>query len=89
VTGYYCTPTGTLHVVRDAGRRLPVRDVTSEPRTLRDAEEPDRAWPDRSRRTRTFARRHLHLGGSVAEWSACWTQAQKGPGSNRSRDAVG
>ena len=24
-------------------------------------------------------------GGSVAEWLACWTQAQKGPGSNRSR----
>ena len=23
-------------------------------------------------------------GGSVAEWLACWTQAQKGPGSNRS-----
>jgi len=32
----------------------------------------------------------LHsLGGSVAEWLACWTQVQKGPGSNRSRDAVG
>jgi len=30
-----------------------------------------------------------HVGGSVAEWLACWTQAQKGPGSNRSRDAVG
>jgi len=29
------------------------------------------------------------LGGWVAEWLACWTQAQKGPGSNRSRDAVG
>ena len=29
------------------------------------------------------------IGGSVAEWLACWTQAQKGPGSNRSRDAVG
>jgi len=29
------------------------------------------------------------LGGSVAEWLARWTQAQKGPGSNRSRDAVG
>ena len=29
------------------------------------------------------------LGGSVAEWLACWTQAQKGSGSNRSRDAVG
>jgi len=26
--------------------------------------------------------------GSVAEWLACWTQAQKGPGSNCSRDAV-
>ena len=29
------------------------------------------------------------VGGSVAEWSACWTQAQKGQGSNSSRDAVG
>jgi len=27
-------------------------------------------------------------GGSVAEWLACWTQAQKGLGPNRSRDAV-
>jgi len=27
-------------------------------------------------------------GGSVAEWLVCGTQAQKGPGSNRSRDAV-
>ena len=26
---------------------------------------------------------------SVSEWLACWTQAQKGPGSNRSRYAVG
>ena len=25
---------------------------------------------------------------SIAEWLACWTRAQKGPGSNRSRDAV-
>ena len=24
------------------------------------------------------------IGGSLAEWLACWTQAQKGPGSNRS-----
>ena len=31
----------------------------------------------------------FRLGGSVAEWLACWTRAQKGPGSNRSRDAVG
>jgi len=28
-------------------------------------------------------------GGSVAEWLACWTQAQMGLGSDRSRDAVG
>jgi len=28
-------------------------------------------------------------GGSVAQWLACWTRARKGPGSNRSRDAVG
>ena len=28
-------------------------------------------------------------GGSVANWLVCWTQAQKGLGSNRSRDAVG
>jgi len=28
-------------------------------------------------------------GGSVAVWLACWTQAQKGLGSNCSRDAVG
>ena len=25
----------------------------------------------------------------VAEWLECWTQAQKGLGSNRTRDAVG
>ena len=30
-----------------------------------------------------------NLGGSVAEWLACWTRVQKGPGSNRSRDSVG
>ena len=29
------------------------------------------------------------VGGSIAEWLVCWTQAQKGPGSNRSCDAVG
>jgi len=28
-------------------------------------------------------------GGSVAEWLACWTQVQKGPGSNYNHDAVG
>jgi len=29
------------------------------------------------------------VGGLVAESLACWTEAQKDPGSNRSRDAVG
>jgi len=28
-------------------------------------------------------------GDNVDEWLACWTQAQKGPGSNRSSNAVG
>ena len=28
-------------------------------------------------------------GGSVAEWLACRTRAQKGPALNRSRNAVG
>ena len=32
---------------------------------------------------------YFPLGGSVADCLACWTQAQKGLGSNRSRDAVG
>jgi len=27
-------------------------------------------------------------GGSIAEWLAYWTQAQKGPGLNRSRVTV-
>jgi len=36
-----------------------------------------------------FFKCHSDWGGSVAEWLACWTQAQKGPGSNRSRNAVG
>jgi len=31
---------------------------------------------------------HYKLGGSVAEWLACWTQARKVLGSNRSHDAV-
>ena len=31
----------------------------------------------------------LITGGSAAEWLACWTQAQKGLGSNDSREAVG
>ena len=39
--------------------------------------------------TRFITRATLCKGGSVAEWLACWTQAQKGPGWNRSRDAVG
>jgi len=32
---------------------------------------------------------YTSFGGSVAEQLACWTQAQKDLGSNRSRDAVG
>ena len=31
---------------------------------------------------------YMPSGGSVAEWLACWTQTQKGPGSNLSRHDV-
>ena len=31
---------------------------------------------------------YVPWGDSVAEWLACWTQVQKGLGSNRSCDAV-
>ena len=43
----------------------------------------------KSSSTRILPEKYFVYGGSVAEWLACWTQAQKGPGSNRSRDAVG
>jgi len=33
--------------------------------------------------------RSVHSTTLVAEWLACWTQAQKSLGSNHSRDAVG
>jgi len=41
------------------------------------------------RRTVTPVLQCLCGCGSVAEWIACWTQAQKGLGSNRSRNAAG
>ena len=37
----------------------------------------------------TFTLFPLITSPPVAEWLACWTQAQKGLGSNRSRNAVG
>jgi len=45
---------------------------------------------DKCERGRGLRPRYLCLctsSGTVAEWLACWTQAQKGPGSNR--DAAG
>jgi len=36
-----------------------------------------------------FVLQLLVTGGSVAEWLACWPQAQKDLGSNCSHDAVG
>ena len=50
------------------------------------------AWTQ-TRRSRSPTRRHTLINDTiryeVAEWLACWTQAQKDLGSNRSRDAVG
>jgi len=42
-----------------------------------------------SRTTCRRRRRSVYSDGSVAERLACWTQAQKGPGSNRSRRCRG
>jgi len=42
-----------------------------------------------SRTTCRRSRSSVYSDGSVAEWLACWTQAQKGPGSNRSRRCRG
>ena len=44
---------------------------------------------DASRRRNRGVSVVLRAAVPVAESLACWTQAQKGPGSNRSRDAVG
>ena len=38
------------------------------------------------RQTTVHGELHYRRGGSVAECLACWTQAWKGLGSNRSRD---
>jgi len=44
---------------------------------------------DLHRHTRTSVLHGISMSCLVAEWLACWTQVLKGPGSNRSRDAVG
>jgi len=41
------------------------------------------------RNTNLFITVKHTISSLMAEWLACWTQAQYGQGSNRSRDAVG
>jgi len=70
--------------------RRSVHDTRSHPATDRTA---SMAHPKTSLfclvpRLPTFAAERQAKCGSVAEWLECWTQAQKRPGSNRSRDAV-
>jgi len=38
--------------------------------------------------SKEFRAKLQRVGDLVAKWLACWTQVQKGPGSNRSRDDV-
>jgi len=63
---------------------------------LPDANDPREMQPTAAERRHTISMcdwtendRATIKGGSVAEWLACWTQAQKGLGSNRSHDDVG
>jgi len=76
----------------------PTTTTTTRGRSPRDrATTPSGVFSVRDVKTRSsnylsgkvFFWYYLARGGSVAEWLACRTQAQKGPGSNRSRDAVG
>jgi len=43
----------------------------------------------RSKKRHSFHMGNIYSCGSVAEWLACWTEAQLRMRSNRSRDAVG
>jgi len=54
-----------------------------------DAGQPQPVQHAAASSPRAFDHNSYHLAGSVAEWLACWTQAQNGLDSNRSRDAVG
>jgi len=54
-----------------------------------DSEDPSLTLSRQSTLTNGAISPFLHhsnheWGGSVADWLACWTQAQKGPGSNQS-----
>ena len=80
------------HVVGD-GRAAVVRWRLVRQRHRRLAGRRDRRRLRLARLLCTRAHDNYHYyytqAGSVAEWLACWTPAQKAPGSNRSRDAVG
>ena len=75
--------------------RRPTRQDPRDARTLpRGGAQPRHRGTSKPRLMSTTALFFSHhivwlVGGSVAEWLACWTQALKGPGPNRSRDAVG
>jgi len=53
--------------------------------TYTDGHDRDHTRPP-SRHTCCTGITHTQQRGSAAEWLACWTQAQKGPSSDRSRD---
>jgi len=90
--GVECLRCVCVCVLANAGHRRVTRggSLTPESRAL------SASWLTVSSTTTTMIPycHYIHsfityLVHSVAEWLACWTQAQKGLGSNRSRDAVG
>ena len=90
-----CSAVTGQHAVGSPGLRAAAAGWTDHPQTSgedqqRQGEQARRRSPRNAQETRTSAhhRRIYHLFDyhcSVAEWLACWTPAQKGLGSNRSR----
>jgi len=74
-----------------------VADEIAQVRRLRSTRDPlnstsyaqgDDSFREKNHCAVYYNFRHIFVP-YVADWLACWTQTQKGLGSNRSRDAVG
>ena len=86
--GFLCHRTASVEQVADTAEAAAVNQYSLLP--TKNISVPVCPWTPGYRLMTVFlCALVLPWGGSVAEWLPCWTQAQKGPGSNRSCDAVG